>query len=180
MSPLLWLLHVALVLLNLCDAQFATLELRNGLMQEYHVKSLDELFNTIANDGDAYAQISLAMFYQKGDDETQPDEVKAAQLLQKAASQGSASAQILLGWKYWSGTGVSEDKGIAAEFWKLAEEQDDPDANYILRKLRVSMWANGFTDNETGTIQPAAKRQRLFESPQDSQVPSEFHEELAE
>ncbi len=48
------------------------------------------------------------------------------------AEQGTASAQILLGYLYRTGLGVSRDDVEAVEWYKKAAEQSDPNAQYLL------------------------------------------------
>ncbi|MEP1353257.1 MAG: tetratricopeptide repeat protein [Tateyamaria sp.] len=47
---------------------------------------------------------------------------------QPLADQGNASAQVMLGWMYRTGRGVSQDNVEAAKWYRLAAEQGNADA----------------------------------------------------
>ncbi|MEP1198257.1 tetratricopeptide repeat protein [Tateyamaria sp.] len=54
---------------------------------------------------------------------------------QPLADQGSASAQVMLGWMYDNGRGVPQDYADAAKWYRLAAEQGDADAQFSLSTL---------------------------------------------
>lgn len=54
------------------------------------------------------------------------DYVKAARELQAASKQGDTDAQVLLGYMYDQGLGVSEDHAEAAHWYLRAAEKGDP------------------------------------------------------
>jgi TPR repeat protein len=67
-----------------------------------------------AEAGDVDAQLILALAY--GDK-------LAAEWAAKAADQGNASGQTLLGWAYNEGKGVRKDAETAVKYFRLAAEQ---------------------------------------------------------
>ncbi|MGZ3632866.1 MAG: Sel1-like repeat-containing protein kinase family protein [Parachlamydiaceae bacterium] len=52
--------------------------------------------------------------------------------LEKAASQGHAGAQYDLGYCYYNGQGVTQDYVEAVKYYRLAAEQRNADAQYML------------------------------------------------
>ena len=83
---------------------------------DYESLSADELI-ALANNGDVEAMCSLAVAYLVGEDDEdcgilgiEKDFEEAAKWCQKAANQGNANAQYLLGCCYCSGCGVDEDE----------------------------------------------------------------------
>ena len=80
-----------------------------------------QLWERLAERGDATAQYRLASFYQNGWGVTADYEI-AAVWLRRAADQGQSDAQFNLGLLYLKGQGVREDaKQAAAWFRKSAE-----------------------------------------------------------
>ena len=67
---------------------------------------------------------------------------KACEWYQKAAEQGSASAQFNLGVAYYCGEGVTRDLKTAAEWYQKAAEQGDAIAQFNLRGC-VFQWRRG-------------------------------------
>jgi TPR repeat protein len=57
---------------------------------------------------------------------------EAAKWLTKAADQGDATAQLLLGLAYFGGDGVKKDAGEGAKWCRKAAEQGEPRAEYML------------------------------------------------
>ena len=92
-----------------------------------------------AERGDADAQFLLAG--RIGDDSPE-DIAEAVPWLRRAADQGHALAQTLLGALYDSGEGVAEDDAEAVRWFRCAErrirvgaERGDPDALYLLGQM---------------------------------------------
>lgn len=74
-----------------------------------------------AEQGDAPAQFSLALKYEKGDGVVQ-NYFEAAKWYQKAADQGNAKAQCNLGLCYELGRGVEKDHASAFRWYKLSAQ----------------------------------------------------------
>ncbi len=65
------------------------------------------------------------------------DGVKALQWYKKAADQGLAHAQYLVGCCYEYGTGSSENNKVAAEWYRKASKQGHISARYALKALEA-------------------------------------------
>jgi uncharacterized protein len=63
------------------------------------------------------------------------DYTEAAKFYRKAAEQGNATAQVLLGGMYKMGRGVIEDDTEAAKWYRKAAEQDDVSAQNDLAHM---------------------------------------------
>ena len=61
-----------------------------------------------AEQGDAWAQFSLCVMYDTGEDVPQND-AKAVRWFRMAAEQGDADAQLNLGYMYGTGEGIPKD-----------------------------------------------------------------------
>jgi TPR repeat protein len=68
------------------------------------------------------------------------DYAKAVLWYRKAASQGHASAQNNLGYKYQAGQGVDKDDAQAIAWLRKAAEQGSPAAKASLKRLEPSIW----------------------------------------
>ena len=88
-------------------------------------------FISLAEQGDADAQLYLGFIYEKG--EGVPQDYKAAmKWYSLAAEQGDADAQGSLGSMYGMGKGVPQDYRAAVKWTRLAAEQGHPAAQYNL------------------------------------------------
>lgn len=58
--------------------------------------------------------------------------VKAREVLEQAAAQGSPDAAIYLGKIYWNGDGVPKDNAIAAKWWGQAHKANHAEAPFLL------------------------------------------------
>src|SRR5204862_257769 len=85
-----------------------------------------------ADQGEAFAQDSLGMFYEYGMEGATKDLRKAAEFYQKAADQGNTAAEFNLGRLYYNGQGVPKDLGKAVEFCQKAADEGNADAQYQL------------------------------------------------
>ena len=83
-----------------------------------------------AENGSPEAQYGLALHYYSEDDSQSMEE--AVKWLHKAAEQGHADAQYVLGTCYCSGKGVPVDRTEAIRWWMKAAEQGDAMAQYML------------------------------------------------
>ena len=88
-------------------------------------------WQTLAEAGDAEAQLTLGLLHYQGDGTAQ-DSAKAREWFEKAAAQGSPEAQYRLGLIYESGIGVTPDDAQAAAWWEKAAAQGFPEAQYNL------------------------------------------------
>ena len=83
--------------------------------------------------GDVKAQYSLGMLYHKGFGFGEPrNDGQAAVWFRKAADQGSADAQLELGWLYDEGSGMQRDHTKAMMWYRRAAEQGLASAQYQL------------------------------------------------
>lgn len=94
----------------------------------YDIQSLTEL----AQDGDANAQVDLAMAYHEGSGELPKDDAKAVEWFRKAAEHGNFEAQYNLGIAYYHGFGIKKDLTQAVHWFEKAAQQGYADAQYIL------------------------------------------------
>ncbi|MDB4394283.1 sel1 repeat family protein, partial [Rhodopirellula sp.] len=85
-----------------------------------------------ANAGEAAAQAALANAYRVGHAGVQQDYVEAAKWYRKAAEQGNASAQAVLGHLYRTGEGVQQDYAEAFIWDRRAAEQDIATAQRVV------------------------------------------------
>ncbi len=91
-----------------------------------------EIWNPLAEAGDALAQFGLALIYERGS-ETIPQDLDAAvKWYELAAVQGVAAAQNNLGHMYSQGLGVQQDKARAVELWREAAKAGHSTAYYNL------------------------------------------------
>lgn len=90
-----------------------------------------ELWTPLANQGDRFAQFSLATLYHEGKGVPQ-DNVKATHWFRAAAEQGLAPAQFNLGNAYLFGRGIKKDYSQALEWWRKAAIQNMAPAQFNL------------------------------------------------
>jgi Sel1 repeat len=81
----------------------------------------------IADQGYAYAQSNMGLFYYHGVDVRQ-DYAEAARWFHKAAEQGHVQAQYYLGLLYFNGDGVRQNRSKAEKWYRKAAEQGHADA----------------------------------------------------
>ena len=89
-------------------------------------------FRTAARNGSARAQTTLSARYYKGEGGVSRDYEKAFYWSSKAAAQGHADAQTMLGILYGQGKGVEKDHKQAAVWFRRAAEQGHATAQYSL------------------------------------------------
>lgn len=94
-----------------------------------------KLFRNAANQGFSSAQYDLAMYYEHGLGNRQPNKAKAAELYQQAANQGHRLAQYELGVCYLEGKGVEKNLDRAKHWFRLAADAEHPEASFQLWKL---------------------------------------------
>ncbi len=81
-----------------------------------------QIFGQLADQGNARAQFSLGVMYNKGQGVTQ-DYAEAMRWYRKAADQGYVLAQYNVGLMYSKGQGVTQDYAEAASWYRKAAEQ---------------------------------------------------------
>ena len=102
-----------------------------GAYEKNNFVAASEIFETFAARGDAIAQFYLGRIYMQGLGSFKPDYSKALELTRKAAKQGLAEAEELLGFLYYYGLGVPQDNKLAVEWLRkaalhgVAEAQDN-------------------------------------------------------
>ncbi len=84
-----------------------------------------------AQKGDAEAQVSIGNAYKSGEDQ---DDEQAVYWWHKAAKQGHAGAQRVLGHLYYEGKCVNQDYEQAAQWYRKAAEQGEIPAQLNLAK----------------------------------------------
>lgn len=99
-----------------------------------------------AEAGDVEAELSLANAYHTGDGVTQ-NYAEAALWAEKAAKQGNAAAQNLLGRYAFGGLGVEQDRTTALKWLRAAAEQGDAQHLYDLG-VALESDSEGRTDPE--------------------------------
>ncbi len=93
------------------------------------------VFMPLAEQGDVQAQNMLGWMYSLGNDGWPEDNQQAANWFQKAAAQGSSSAQYNLGRMYADGEGVRRNYRQAARWFTEAAGQGNQRAQLQLAKL---------------------------------------------
>lgn len=99
-----------------------------------------------AEAGDVEAELALANAYHTGDGVTQ-NYAEAALWAEKAAKQGNAAAQNLLGRYAFGGLGVEQDRTTALKWLRAAAEQGDAQHLYDLG-VALESDSEGRTDPE--------------------------------
>jgi uncharacterized protein len=92
------------------------------------------LMRSLAEQGDASAQVQLGVMYDNGRGVPQ-DYATAVSWYRKAAEQGLATAQNYLGARYYTGRGVQNDMAAAVSWFRKAAEQGDASAQVQLGKM---------------------------------------------
>jgi uncharacterized protein len=112
-----------------------------------------QLFQPLAEDGDASAQCNLGVMYEQGRGVAQ-NYREAMRWFRLAALQGDASAQSNLGVMYYKGRGIAQDYGEARKWYRMAAEQRNLEAQFNLGvmyeegrgvaqdRVRAHMWFN--------------------------------------
>jgi len=112
-----------------------------------------QLFQPLAEHGDASAQSNLGVMYEQGRGVAQ-NYREAMRWFRLAAVQGNASAQSNLGVMYYKGQGIAQDYAEAMKWYRLAAEQRNPEAQFNLGvmyeegrgvaqdRVRAHMWYN--------------------------------------
>jgi len=89
------------------------------------------ILRQLAEQGNATAQSSLGLMYDKGKGVPQ-DYKEAVKWYRKAANQGNVNAQSNLGVMYGNGHGVTQDYKEAVRWYRKAADQGNADAQFNL------------------------------------------------
>ncbi len=126
-TPVLFFIHSFLLLLFSLLTPEHSFSASGGT----YLSELQEL----ASENDPEAMFALALFYEYGSVELQPDKKQALHWFIMAAEKKVAAACLYLGLKYEFGAGVQQDLSRAAYNYCLAAEQGWPDAQFHLAEL---------------------------------------------
>ena len=122
---------LVLVLLGAQDVGAQTFEEASAAYNRGDYAVAFESFRTLAEQGDARAQVNLGFMYADGKGVPQ-DDAEAVRWYRRAAEQGDARAQVSLGYMYVQGRGVSQDYTEALRWFRQAAEQGDARAQIKL------------------------------------------------
>ena len=106
----------------------STADLYDDGTQAYMVgdfKKAFEIIKSIAEQGDASAQLDLASMYFNGEGVPKDNE-EGVKWVRKAAEQGDPEAQAMLGGIYSADNLAPRDYSEAVKWWRKAAEQGDP------------------------------------------------------
>jgi uncharacterized protein len=106
---------------------------------QYSVKPFKpDALRALADKGDAVAQCSLGLAYQRGYVDAKPDDATAASWLQKSAEQGNAKAQYLLASLYQNGERAGQDYAEAYKWYLKAAQQGNIRAQAIIAQAYLT------------------------------------------
>jgi hypothetical protein len=133
-----------------------------------------QLFQPLAEDGDASAQCNLGVMYEQGRGVAQ-NYREAMRWFRLAALQGDASAQSNVGVMYYKGQGIAQDYREAMKWYRMAAEQRNAEAQFNLGvmyqdgrgvaqdRLRAHMWFNlAAAISSDGNAKLAAKNRDII------------------
>ena len=121
--------------------------------KEGNYETAFEVFQSLAEEGDAFAQFNVGAMYNNGEG-VPADDSEAVRWYRAAAEQGHALAQFNLGIMYDNGEGVIQDYSEAVRWYRAAAEQGYAPAqtnlglNYLLGEgvpeslVTAHMWLN--------------------------------------
>ncbi len=124
------------------DKEFATAQdnmavcFEHGKGVEQSLVKAAEWYVLGAMNENAHSQYKLAIFYRDGKGGVSPDRALCVFWLQKAALQGYAAAQTLLGWCHETGYDGKVDLVEAKELYTKAAQQGDKEASANLERLK--------------------------------------------
>ena len=107
------------------------------------------LFQPLAENGDAYAQVALGKMHVLGLGVPE-DSREAVRWYRKAAEQDFAPGQTALAFSYLTGSGVAEDAGEAAKWFQRAAVQGFADAQVHLARQHED--GNGVSQDYAETV----------------------------
>jgi TPR repeat protein len=145
-SPATYLIKFLLVIFSLILVAPVLADYKQADIDECYFNSVAKHFNTAfpvckraAEQGDVYAQIFLGDMLRSDGLDTPKDDKQAVYWFTKAAEQGVAQAQRLLGVMFRNGEGTPKDDKQAVYWFTKAAEQGDAGAQSLL----VVMFRNG-------------------------------------
>ena len=100
-----------------------------------------EIWYKLAEEGDAIAQNSLGVLFQKGQG-VEKNYSESYKWFKKSAEDGYTPAQVSLGYVYDQGMGLNRNKVKAFMWWKIASLHGDNDAKTLLQILLTEMNEN--------------------------------------
>ena len=90
------------------------------------------MWQTHAEKGDAEAQFTLGVLYNRGDGGLAKDMIEAVHWYRKSAEQGHVIAQYNMGILCATGTGLTRDLNAAIDWWRMAALQGHAEAQFNL------------------------------------------------
>ena len=100
-----------------------------------------EIWHKLAEEGDAIAQNSLGVLFQKGQG-VEKNYSESYKWFKKSSEDGYTPAQVSLGYVYDQGMGLNRNKIKAFMWWKIASLHGDNDAKTLLQILLSEMDEN--------------------------------------
>ena len=97
-----------------------------------------EIWHKLAEEGDAIAQNSLGVLFQKGQG-VKKNYSESYKWFKKSSEDGYTPAQVSLGYIYDQGMGLKQNKIKAFMWWKIASLHGDNDAKTLLQILLTEM-----------------------------------------
>lgn len=126
---------VAVAALHLAQASAGSPVFEEGLMaySTGDITTAYQLWQPLAEHGDAEAQFALGLLYYDGIG-VPVDHTESSYWFHRAAEQGHAGAQYNLGNAYLRGEGVRKNEAMAVHWWRKAADQGMAAAQFILAK----------------------------------------------
>ena len=131
-----WIAMIAAIAaLHLSQASAGSPVFEEGLMaySTGDVTTAYQLWQPLAEHGDAEAQFALGLLYYDGIG-VPVDHTESSYWFHRAAEQGHAGAQYNLGNAYLRGEGVRKNETMAVRWWRKAADQGMTAARFILAK----------------------------------------------
>ena len=128
------LLNLILIGFSFAETESSSSEIPSQLddsEQDNLRQSFFQWMKQAAEQGDAVAQLQLALMYQHGR-EIQQDLNQAFQWMRKSAEQGDADAQFHLAFMYSNGEGTPQNLNQAFQWMRKLAEQGNAEAQYNL------------------------------------------------
>lgn len=110
----------------------------------YDIKNLKQASEL----GDSDAQIKLGRCYFEGRKGVEQSYIEALRWFRKAAEQGNAEAQIMLGCCYENGKGVEKDYSETIKWYRMAAKQGNAEAQFKLAVLYSEKDVNGQANHQ--------------------------------
>lgn len=141
-APALWLSVRVLAFLLVGAAQGAVAQTLQDAFAAFERREFAqglEILTSLANKGDAEAQVVLGNSYAAGGGGVLRDDAEAVRWYALAAAQGHMKGQLYLGQMYRDGRGVPKDEARALEWLRKAEAQGEAAARVERLVLESSM-----------------------------------------